>query len=197
MCYKGALDVVLAEYAGKNPEAMAENSGCFFDKKGSFFVVPYCRKIFKTSYPEGVVMGHDGAEEIWPADRVLILQYLARSIALPPLGEWLSFLDLSGGEHHYTPFQKEVVFPLANRYGNNVAEFIRLSEGLEPVRLSGDAAYIIPVFPRINLAVMLWQGDEDFPPRAGILFDAASPHHLPTGSLYVLGIEAVKRIYPF
>ena len=35
----------------------------------------------------------------------------------------------------------------------------------------GDAAYSFRILPRLPVAVLLWKGDEEFPPEGNILFD--------------------------
>lgn len=36
----------------------------------------------------------------------------------------------------------------------------------------GDAGYVIPVYPFLNIAVLFWDGDEEFPAKANMLFDS-------------------------
>lgn len=38
--------------------------------------------------------------------------------------------------------------------------------------LQGDAGYLIPVFPFLNIALFFWDGDEEFPAKANMLFDS-------------------------
>ncbi len=58
----------------------------------------------------------------------------------------------------------------------------------------GDRAFAISVFPRLQLAFILWLADEEWPARANILFDSTASMHLETASLHVLGINAAERI---
>ena len=36
----------------------------------------------------------------------------------------------------------------------------------------GDVGYILPVFPFLEIAVLFWDGDEEFPAQANMLFDS-------------------------
>ena len=36
----------------------------------------------------------------------------------------------------------------------------------------GDAGYILPVFPFLKIAVLFWDGDEEFQAQANMLFDS-------------------------
>ncbi len=128
-------------------------------------------------------------------DKILILQYLCWAKAVPPRNRWLSFLELPAGEHHYAPLQKKAIFPLAEKYGDNLKAFRRKGDRWGVSYDAGDASYLVQVFPLIKVAVVLWSGDEEFSPRATILFDSSSPLHLPTDSLYVMAIRVVQRIW--
>ena len=59
----------------------------------------------------------------------------------------------------------------------------------------GDAGVVIPVFPRIPLAFILWEGGEEFAPRSIVLYDSVAEAYLDTAGLYVLGIQAVIRVW--
>ena len=50
-----------------------------------------------------------------------------------------------------------------------------------------DAAYRFQAFPRLAIAVQLWEGDDEFPGRVQVLFDAAASHYLPTEDLSGVG----------
>ncbi len=196
MCYQGALDTTLQEFAEKDPGEMAGYSGCSFFSGEGCIKVPYCGEDYLVEHPAGIITPLKAqVDEINQPERICILQYLCWAKGLPLRGKWLSFLELPGGEHHFAPFKNEIVLPLARKFGDDLEGFVELSRGLEQAGLPGDEGFIVPVLPYIYLAVIIWKGDEEFPSRANILFDDVSPHHLPTASLYVLGIEAVKRLY--
>ena len=55
-----------------------------------------------------------------------------------------------------------------------------------------DASFAFKAFPRLRLAALLWEGDEDFPAEAHIVFDAVAGHYLPAEDLAGLG-EALTR----
>ncbi len=195
MCsHRDALISEKAQFCKNDPHIMAENSGSLFDEQKSCFCLEYCRHQYYISYPEGTVL-EDSNQQVSGEETVLFLQYLNRAQPLPPRRKWLSFLELPGGELHNMPFQKEAVIPLAAKYGNNIEEFVARSEEYGESMKAGDAAFIIPVFPRLEMAVVIWGKDEEFSARANVLFDVASTYHLPTASLYVLGIVVVKRLY--
>jgi hypothetical protein len=65
--------------------------------------------------------------------------------------------------------------------------------GGAPVEL-GNAAYAFQVLPRVRLAAVYWQGDEELESQASILFECTAHHYLSTDGLAVLGSHLVGAI---
>ncbi len=195
MCsHDDALAEELEHFQQNDPREMAENSGSKFEEQKNRFILEYCGHPFYVSYPRGEVWT-DSTQKAVGEERVLFLQYLNWAISIPPRRQWVSFLELPGGELHFAPFQKEAIFPLAEKYGSNLEEFKKITRFFKETVFTGDASVIIPAFPRLEMAVIIWKQDEEYPARANLLFDITSTYHLPTASLYVLGILVVKRLF--
>jgi hypothetical protein len=58
--------------------------------------------------------------------------------------------------------------------------------GAQPLSV-GDVSFSLPVLPRVPVAVVCYQGDDEFPSTAQFLFDAAATHYLPTDALATVG----------
>lgn len=199
LCTRNALSKVVSEFAARDPLEMAELSGASFVDNS--ILMHYCGLPVKVTYPKGEVNFHKTGKnfkipEPTHEEKVVLLQYLTSASGLPVRGQWHSFLDLRGGPLHWKPFQKEALEPLAQSYYNRKEKFLDLGmkHGGRPFE-KGDAGVVIPVLPRLPLAFILWEGDEEFPPRAMILFDTVSEAYLSTAGLFVLGIQAVMRIW--
>ena len=204
MCSRNALPVVLKNFAARDPREMADLSGALFQE--NTIILQYCNLPLAVTYPQGEInflergknstTGENLQEKLSTEEKVVILQYLTQASGLPVRGQWLSFLDLRGGPLHWKPFQKEALEPLAKKYYSKKDQFLKLAfeHGGSPLE-QGDAGVVIPVFPRIPLAFILWEGDEEFAPRSTILYDSVAETYLDTAGLYVLGIQAVIRVW--
>lgn len=193
MQYKQAYLDARRDFAQKDPQLMAELAGGQYLAAGTIEMMVW-GQVCRVTYPEGRV-----SIAAWPSlpheELILILQYLAGASGLPLRGRWLSFLELPGGPHHFAPFQQEAIFPLARVFGSTADAFLKAAKDLGGVEVQmGHAGVVIPAFPKIPLAFMLWTADEEFPATANILFDASSPTYLRTASLYMLGIAAASRL---
>ena len=50
------------------------------------------------------------------------------------------------------------------------------------------------ILPRVHLAVVYWEGDEEFPAQARVLFEDTAAHYMTTDGLAVLGSQLVGRL---
>jgi len=77
--------------------------------------------------------------------------------------------------------------PLLNRYGNDPKGLQEAAErvGGEALDLA-DLSFEVTAFPRVPLYYLFWKGDEEFPPRLSILFDASIEKHLAADAIWGL-----------
>jgi len=83
---------------------MAELSGASFVKDS--FLLQYCSLPVAITYPGGEINFLETGKnfkmlEPTHDEKVVILQYLTSASGLPVRGQWLSFLDLRGGQLHW------------------------------------------------------------------------------------------------
>ncbi|PKM81887.1 MAG: hypothetical protein CVU89_07645 [Firmicutes bacterium HGW-Firmicutes-14] len=189
-----AYSEALRVFRGRKPEEMAVNSGAEFDEKGNRFHLTYFGHDVDVDYPSGQIRCNI-LPELNVNDRVLILQYLFSSCGTPPRDSWLSFIQLPDGPHHHAPFVVEAITPLAAEFGGRPGELMEQAAvfGAEKIMM-GDYGVRVPAFSHLPLAVCIWEGDEEFPANANILFDVTAPLHLTTAALWVLGVELSRKL---
>lgn len=119
---------------------------------------------------------------------ILILDYLTRADGSVPTGEWIGFQELPDGAFYRHAFQGYSGDQLVRDLAANVDAFRRAADELdgEPLPM-GDAGYAFRVLPHVLLAVVWWDGDEEFPANATVLFDRIAGVYLPTDGLAILG----------
>jgi hypothetical protein len=140
-----------------------------------------------------VLAGRETEADI--ATRILLLHYLIHADGTPLASRWIAFRNLPGGLGYDAAFQKRASQRLAHKFGRDRSAFEKAAQRLGAERLSfGDAAFLFRALPRVWLAVILYLADEEFPPGANVLFDAAASHYLPTEDLAVLGGMLTSQI---
>jgi hypothetical protein len=125
----------------------------------------------------------------------LILTYLQTADGAPSADRWISFRELPNGGFYHRAFQGYAPDRLSKRWGLDVDGFVGACRALQATELElGDAGFAARVLPRVEIAAVYWLGDEDFPSRASILFDANAHHYMVTDGLAILGSQLVDRI---
>lgn len=185
-------DVLIAarsEFAKGDPLQMARLSQSDYLTDRQVFMVCYLNAVYEIAFPGGGISG-DRAGELNQNEEALLLQYLSQASGISPAGCWIAFAELPNGMLHDAPFRSEAITPLAQVFERQPQQLISTARRLggAEIKLAGDVSVGIPVFPRLLMAVSLWLGDEEFPARANMIFDAAAPKYLSTASLYVLGM---------
>lgn len=75
------------------------------------------------------------------------------------------------------PFEKAyrntIIKELQETFDGHVEELKSACEALGGTKMpQGDAGYVLPVFPFLNIAVLFWDGDDEFAAQANLLFDS-------------------------
>lgn len=179
------------------PKRIAENTGAAYqgdDEKGQF-TLRYCGEDYIITYPEGAIRPSSGGGEMPISVQICILLYMIHGVPSPERDDWRTFKDLPQGYHHWAPFVYEALDPLVEGFGFDLEAFKKAGEALEGTPISmGDVGFQFQVLPRIGLQVMLWAGDEEFPPRANILFNGNCVMQVDTATLYMIGIDLSRRL---
>jgi hypothetical protein len=106
----------------------------------------------------------------------LILHYLngaCVSNGAAITGEWTSFQDVPDGRFYMDAFIKRAKEPLLRTFGNNPRRMVDLATnafGASPLDY-GDFSVVVKALPLAPIALVLWEGDEEFLSEGNILFD--------------------------
>lgn len=136
-----------------------------------------------------------GCESIDLTDRILMLHYLVTAKGTPPTGKPIGFKQLPGGCFEHGSFSREILAPLLDRFGKEPERLLEAAAKLGGVKASyGNVAVSIKAFPRVSVIIVLWRGDDEFPPNASILFDSTVTDYLSTEDMTVLCERIVEKL---
>jgi hypothetical protein len=128
------------------------------------------------SWPDMEFAYHGSDNEVPIQDQVLLLHYLKGTIdsgSRENTGEWVSFQDLPDGRFYMDAFLRRAKDPLLKTFGANPKKMMELASRMydaSPMDY-GDFSVIINALPLVPVVLVLWQGDDEFPPEGNILFD--------------------------
>jgi len=116
-----------------------------------------------------------GSEQtVKPTDRILIYHYLLCETPVRFTDTLISFRDLSGGQFYWGPFRARSVAPLEKRFGNNLEQLRRNLGRFDWQETAiGDLSARIHVIGNLYASLIYRLGDDELPPAADLLFDAA------------------------
>ena len=189
---------IRADLRGQDPETKAARCGANYDAgphgHGRLRMCFWGREITIT-WHELVVRDGQSGEELPVHTQALILYYVSTCDGTLPLGEWVSFRELSDGAFYQAAFQSYTGAPLVKAFGNDVTGFSRAAEALGGRRGHiGSAGFSVRVFPLVSVMLVYWQGEDEIAPSAQVLFDGAVSHHLPTYACAILGGTLARRL---
>jgi hypothetical protein len=172
--FQQARDLAAQELALENINTIAQRSG--FEVAGDTALrVPFLDRAYRIDYPAFAFTDEaDPAAQVPLQEQVLILHYLKG--CRPALQDrWVAYRELPGAGFYFGAFVKRAVEPLKKVFGQNAQALKKAGSNLGALPIdTGDTGLRIDVLPYAPIQIILWEGDDEFPAEANILFDAAT-----------------------
>ena len=103
--------------------------------------------------------------------QTFLLRFLLEGKAVASQGGWKTFREMPWGELYIKPYTGRVLTRAAFTFGTRVAAFRAACEKLGAKPLPhGDAGYQLQVLGDYAMQIMVWEGDDEFPPNAQVLY---------------------------
>ena len=146
------------------------------------------------SFPAGTITA-SAEEPISLREEIFILHYLESASGAPLTGDWISFSEIPGGAFYYPVFAKRCQSVLVKTFGQNFEKLHSLIVDGQAESLGlGDVGLRLWVLPRIPLGLLVWRGDEEFPPEGKVLFDSSVKQYLPVEDIVVLAETVIWKL---
>ena len=177
--YQQALELGRNALRQADPDLLARRSGSEIrrGKDGrTLFHIPFLNDEAFLAWPDLLFVPGSSGKEPPLQHQIVLLHYLIgtwRSEGATVSGEWISFQDLPDGRFYLDAFQRRAKIPLVQAFGERpemLAELAGAAFGATPLS-QGDVAVQVRVLPLVPVGLVLWRGDEEFPPEGNILFD--------------------------
>lgn len=144
-------------------------SGVTWD--GKEFTLTLLGRAFAISHPDYAIRALDGGALPPLPTQTFLLRYLLESRDVAWKGEWKTFREMPWGEMYITPYTGRVLTRAAFTLGTRIGKFRTAAEkmGAEPVP-HGDAGFRFTLVGGYEMQILVWEGDEEFPPSAQVLY---------------------------
>lgn len=138
---------------------------------GAEFTVRLLGRDYAIAYPNYAIRALDGGSIPPVPVQTFLLRYLLEGKTVPAQGTWRTFREMPWGELYIKPYTGRVLTRAAFTFGTRVASFRAACErmGAEPLA-HGDAGYRFDLIAGYEMQILVWEGDDEFPPNAQVLY---------------------------
>ena len=181
-------------------EELCRRSGSLliFENDQKAIRLSYLNSLYQVNLPDVSISKIGDTSPVELRDKILILHYMLTASGRPLSGELISFKELGEGLAYYPTFAQRAIQPLITYFGANPENMLESAQLLGGVKSKlGDFAVTISAFNKVPLTLVVWRGDDEFPPNANILFDRYVLDYLPLEDLIVLCQTVVWKLVKY
>ena len=158
-----------AQFRGMDAAEAALRTGAKWDEKE--FYVNLLGREYAISHPDYAIRPLDGGNLPPLPTQTFLLRYLLESRQVAWCGGWKTFREMPWGEMYSKPYTGRVLTRAAFTFGTRVANFRAACEKMGARKLThGDAGYEFDLIGGYQMQILVWEGDEEFPPSAQVLY---------------------------
>ena len=182
-----------------DPVEAAERCGVSYDAQRQVFTMRLMYVDYEISWPKFAIASADAdgfALKSLPA-QMLMIRFLLEGCASVGSGAFLTYREMPWGDVYLKPFTGRCITRAAFTFGTRLEAFKKALEKMPVIPVKGgDAACQMEIMPGYEVRLIVWEGDEEFPPNTQILFSDNFPKAFSAEDRTVVGdifISDIKR----
>ena len=158
-------------FRGMDPMEAACRTDTSWDGETNRFHVQLMHCSYTISHPDCEIRRLiDGVEPPLPV-QTFLLRYLLEGKAVMWNGAWKTFREMPWGEMYIKPYTGRVLTRAAFTFGTRLGAFKAACEKLGGIPVKhGDAGYAFHFLKGYDMQILVWEGDDEFPPNAQVLY---------------------------
>jgi hypothetical protein len=185
-------------YKTLNPGEIARRCALPFFVEDSAFGLRIMGREYRAAFPGFELRDSGGALVPDAFENILFLRYLCEGKYFEAAGKSLAYQEMPWGPVYYPNFRKRCLNRFASLFGRDLEVFRKMMEENRELQARplerGDAGYRFEALSGLYMSLLLWKGDEEFPPAAQILFDDNFVFAFTAEDLAVLGEVVLERL---
>jgi hypothetical protein len=155
-----------------DPKEIEKLSACPYNELEKVFIVRVMGTDYRVSYPDGLVKDNDNQEFNNYKLKTMILRFLMNAKGVRSTGQDMVYRDVSGGNAYFACFEGRCLKRFAFTFNYNPDGLKKAMAAIGAQTLDkGDLSFKFEFVNDMFMTVILWLGDDEFPPAAQILFD--------------------------
>ena len=138
---------------------------------GKEYTLTLLGKTYAVAWPEYGIREISGGAAPTLQVQTFLLRYLLESKDVAWGSGWKTFREMPWGEMYIKPYTGRVLTRAAFTFGTRLAAFKAACEKMGAMTLKhGDAGYQFALIGGYAMQIMVWEGDDEFPPNAQVLY---------------------------
>jgi hypothetical protein len=193
----------LSQYQESDPKEIAARLGISYDEEQKYFALKFLGTVYQISWPDFQVSHEADDMGFYPLEtmtyaRTLTIRFLLNGAEASGTGKFKTYREMPWGEVYLRQFDGRCIKRLAFSYGNRIKDFQAIMEHMHCVPVKhGDIAYQLEIFPDYLVQMILWEGDDEFPPSSQILFSDNFPISFQAEDMAVMGDVIIGSLKSF
>lgn len=193
----------LSQYQESDPKEIAARLGISYDEEQKYFTLKFLGTVYQISWPDFQVSHEADDMGFYPLEtmtyaRTLTIRFLLNGAEASSSGKFKTYREMPWGEVYLRQFDGRCIKRLAFSYGNRIKDFQAIMEHMHCVPVKhGDIAYKLEIFPDYLVQMILWEGDDEFPPSSQILFSDNFPISFQAEDMAVMGDVIIGSLKSF
>lgn len=193
----------LSQYQEADPKEIAERLGISYNEEEKSFTLKFLGTTYQISWPDFQVSHEADDMGFYPLEtmtyaRTLTIRFLLNGAEASGTGKFKTYREMPWGEVYLRQFDGRCIKRLAFSYGNRIKDFQAIMEHMHCVPVKhGDIAYQLEIFPDYLVQMILWEGDDEFPPSSQILFSDNFPISFQAEDMAVMGDVIIGSLKSF
>ncbi len=156
-------------FRGLQPQDAVARTGAKWN--GFEFYVNLLGREFAISHPNYRISPTDGGPVPPLPTQTFLLRWLLENKNAPWGGTWKTFREMPWGEMYIKPYTGRVLTRAAFTFGTRIDAFRAACEKMGAKKLPhGDAGYQFDLIGDYSIQILVWEGDEEFPPNAQMIY---------------------------
>lgn len=193
----------LKEFQEKDPIEIAERLNIPYDENNHQLTLKFLGTVYHITWPDFQVTHEPDDLGFYPLEemvyaRILTIRFLLGGSLAEGTGKFKTYREMPWGEVYLRQFDGRCIKRLAFSYGNRIRDFKAIMEHIhsQPVE-HGDIAYQVEIFPGYLVQMILWEGDDEFPPSSQIIFSDNFPVSFQAEDMAVMGDVIIGSLKAF
>ncbi len=138
---------------------------------GREFTVTLLGRTFGVTHPDYSIRALDEGPVPPLPTQTFLLRYLLESKNVAWQGGWKTFREMPWGELYIKPYTGRVLTRAAFTFGTRLDHFRSAAEKMGATAINyADAGYQFSLIGPYRIQILVWEGDDEFPPNAQVLY---------------------------